>query len=124
MFKRQDKNEARKIRHARVRRKISGTAKRPRLCVFRSLKHIYVQLIDDDKGVTLVSASTLEGIIRKELEGAEGDKKSAAKLVGKEIGKRAIAAGYPHVVFDRAGYMYTGRVAELATGAREAGLDF
>ena len=128
MFKRQDKNEARKIRHARVRRKIAGTAERPRLCVYRSLKHIYAQLIDDNKGATLVSASTMDEGIRKAIESAEGDKKNdkktVAKTVGKEIARRAIEAGYPRVVFDRAGYMYTGRVAELAAGAREGGLEF
>jgi large subunit ribosomal protein L18 len=121
MFNRQDKNEIRKIRHERVRRKISGTSERPRLSVYRSLKHIYAQLIDDSKGVTLVSASTVDAEVRKALE---GDKKSEAAAVGKEIAKRAISAGYKNVVFDRGGYVYTGRVAEVAKGAREAGLDF
>ncbi|MDR0395883.1 MAG: 50S ribosomal protein L18 [Oscillospiraceae bacterium] len=122
MFKRQDKNELRKARHARVRKKISGTPERPRLCVYRSLKHIYAQLIDDSKGVTLAAASTVESAIGAAAGGA--DKKSAAKIVGKAIGERAVAAGHKSVVFDRGGYIYTGRVAELASGAREAGLEF
>lgn len=122
MFKRQDKNEVRKIRHERVRKKISGTPDSPRLCVFRSLKHIYAQLIDDSKGVTLVSASTLDPAIRGQL--SEQDKKGAAKLVGKTIGERALQAGFKAVVFDRGGYVYTGRIQAVADGAREAGLEF
>ncbi|MDR1599952.1 MAG: 50S ribosomal protein L18 [Oscillospiraceae bacterium] len=122
MFERQDKNELRKARHARVRKKISGTPERPRLCVYRSLKHIYAQLIDDSKGVTLASASTVEGAVSA--AAGESDKKGAAKIVGKTLAERAIAAGYKGVVFDRGGYVYTGRVAELASGAREAGLEF
>ena len=105
-----------------MRKKISGTAESPRLCVFRSLKHIYAQLIDDAKGVTLVSASTLDPAIRGRLE--ELDKKGAAKLVGKTVAERAIQAGYKTVVFDRGGYVYTGRVQAVAEGAREAGLEF
>ncbi len=122
MFKKRDKNEVRKIRHERVRQKIAGTPELPRLCVFRSLKHIYVQLIDDSKGVTLVSASTLDPAVRGQL--TEGDKKSAAKLVGKTVGARALEAGFKSVVFDRGGYVYTGRVQAVADGAREAGLEF
>lgn len=121
MFKKQDKNEIRRIRHERVRKKISGTPEMPRLCVYRSLKHMYAQLIDDSKGVTLVSASTMDPALRGKLEGT---KKSAAKLVGQAIGERAVQAGYKSVVFDRGGYVYTGRVAEVAAGAREAGLEF
>ena len=127
MFKRQDKNEIRKIRHARVRRKISGTTERPRLCVFRSLKHMYAQLIDDSKGVTIVSASTLDGEVRAALAGLDSEikgKKTAAKVVGKTVAERAVKAGYKSVVFDRGGYLYQGRVAEVAAGAREAGLEF
>ena len=122
MFTKRDKNEIRVIRHERVRKKISGTTESPRLCVFRSLKHIYAQLIDDTKGVTLVSASTLDPAIRGQLD--ELDKKGAAKLVGKTIAERAIQAGYKTVVFDRGGYVYTGCVQAVAEGAREAGLEF
>lgn len=122
MFTKRDKNEIRVIRHERVRKKISGTTESPRLCVFRSLKHIYAQLIDDTKGITLVSASTLDPAIRGQLD--ELDKKGAAKLVGKIVAERAVKAGINEVVFDRGGYIYTGRVAELAAGAREGGLDF
>ena len=122
MFSKRDRNEVRKIRHERVRKKISGTAARPRLCVYRSLKHIYAQIIDDSVGNTLVAASTVE----KEIAGQIGelDKKGAAKLVGKVVALRAKAKGIENVVFDRGGYIYTGRVAELAAGAREGGLDF
>lgn len=112
----------RRIRHERVRKKISGTTERPRLCVYRSLKNIYVQLIDDTKGVTLCQASTLDAEIKPQLENV--DKKGAAKLVGKLAAERALAAGIKVVVFDRGGYVYTGRVAEVAAAAREAGLDF
>ncbi len=122
MFIKKDKNEVRKIRHERVRQKIAGTPELPRLCVFRSLKHVYVQLIDDSKGITLVSASTLDPAVRGQL--TEGDKKSAAKLVGKTIAARALEAGFKSVVFDRGGYVYTGRVQAVADGAREAGLEF
>ena len=122
MFKKRDRNEVRVIRHARVRRKISGTPEMPRLSVYRSNKSIYAQIIDDTKGVTLVSASTLDPQIKGQL--GDVDKKGAAKLVGKLIGERALNAGLKNVVFDRGGYIYTGRVAELAAGAREAGLNF
>ena len=122
MFKKRDRNEVRVIRHARVRKKISGTPEMPRLSVYRSNKSIYAQIIDDTKGVTLVSASTLDPQIRGQLD--DVDKKGAAKLVGKLIGERALNAGLKNVVFDRGGYIYTGRVAELAAGAREAGLNF
>ena len=122
MFKKRDRNEIRVIRHARVRKKISGTPEMPRLCVYRSNKSIYAQGIDDTKGVTLVSASTLDADIKARLE--EVDKTGAAKLVGKLIGERAVQAGIKCVVFDRGGYVYTGRVAAVAEGAREAGLEF
>ena len=122
MFKKRDRNEIRVIRHARVRKKISGTPEMPRLSVYRSLKHIQVQLIDDVAGKTLAAASTMEKGIQEQLN--ELDKKGAAKLVGKLIAERAQAAGYKKVVFDRGGYVYTGRVAEVANGAREAGLEF
>lgn len=122
MFKKRDRNEIRVIRHARVRKKISGTSEMPRLSVYRSNKHIQAQIIDDTKGITLVSASTLDPQLQGQLE--EVDKKGAAKLVGKLVGERAVQAGIKAVVFDRGGYVYTGRVAEVAAGAREAGLDF
>ncbi len=122
MFKKRDRNEIREIRHERVRRKISGTPDMPRLSVYRSNKHIQAQLIDDVAGKTLCAASTLEKDIQAQL--SELDKKGAAKLVGKLIGERAVQAGIKAVVFDRGGYVYTGRVAEVAAGAREAGLDF
>ena len=122
MFKKRDRNEVRVIRHARVRKKISGTPDMPRLSVYRSNKSIYAQVIDDTKGVTLVSASTLDPQIKGQLD--DVDKKGAAKLVGKLVGERALNAGIKSVVFDRGGYVYTGRVAELAAGAREAGLNF
>lgn len=122
MFTKRDRNEVRVIRHARVRKKISGTPDRPRLCVYRSNMHIYVQIIDDVAGNTLVAASTVEKEIASQLQ--ELDKKGAAKLVGKIVAERAVKAGINEVVFDRGGYIYTGRVAELAAGAREGGLNF
>ena len=122
MFKKRDRNELREIRHARVRKKISGTPDMPRLSVYRSLKHIQVQVIDDVAGKTLCAASTLEKGIQDQLN--ELYKKGAAKLVGKLVAERALEAGIKTVVFDRGGYVYTGRVAEVAAGAREAGLDF
>ena len=122
MYKTSDRNADRVIRHARVRKRISGTPELPRLCVYRSLNNIYAQLIDDTKGVTLMAASTQEKAVQELLKDA--DKKGAAKIVGKLIAERATGAGIKRVVFDRGGYVYTGRVAELATGAREAGLEF
>ena len=122
MFKKRDRNEIRVIRHVRVRKKISGTPDMPRLSVYRSNKHIQAQIIDDTKGVTLCAASTLDPQLKGQLD--EVDKKGAAKLVGKLLGERAVQAGIKTVVFDRGGYVYTGRVAEVAAGAREAGLDF
>ena len=122
MFTKRDRNEIRVIRHERVRKKISGTPEMPRLCVYRSLNHIYTQVIDDTVGKTLVSCSTLDPAIKGQL--AELDKNGAAKLVGKTVAERAMQAGIKQVVFDRGGYVYTGRVAEVAAGAREAGLDF
>ena len=122
MFTKRDRNEIRVIRHERVRKKISGTPEMPRLCVYRSLNNIYTQVIDDTVGKTLVSCSTLDPQIKGQL--SELDKKGAAKLVGKTVAERAMQAGIKKVVFDRGGYVYTGRVAEVAAGAREAGLDF
>lgn len=122
MFKKRDRNEVRVIRHERVRKKISGTPARPRLSVYRSLNHIYAQIIDDTVGNTLVAASTVEKEIASQI--GEADKKGASKIVGKVIAQRALEKGIKEVVFDRGGYIYTGRVAELAAGAREGGLDF
>ena len=122
MFKKRDRNEVRVIRHARVRKKISGTPDMPRLCVYRSNANIYAQIIDDTKGVTLVQASTMDASVRGTFD--EANKTAAAKAIGKLIGERAVAAGVEKVVFDRSGYLYTGRVASLAEGAREAGLKF
>ena len=117
-----DKNENRLVRHKRVRKNLSGTSKRPRLCVFRSLSQIYAQIVDDTKGVTLVSASTLDPEIKKEIAGKS--KTEQAKIVGQYVGKRALAKKIKEVVFDRGGYIYIGRVQALADGAREAGLKF
>ena len=122
MFKKRDRNEVRVIRHARVRKKISGTPDMPRLCVYRSNVNIYAQIIDDTKGVTLVQASTMDASVKGTFD--EANKTAAAKAIGKLIGERAVAAGVEKVVFDRSGYLYTGRVASLAEGAREAGLKF
>ena len=110
------------IRHERLRRTLSGTAERPRLCVFRSLKNIYVQVIDDEKGHTLVSASTLEKVLQPELKG--GCNIAAAKVVGKTIAERAKAKGINAVVFDRGGHAYHGKIAAVADAAREGGLVF
>lgn len=122
MIKKINKNELRLRKHLRVRKKIAGTNERPRLNVFRSNKNMYAQIIDDAKGVTLVSASTLDKDLRDQIE--KGGGKAAAKMVGEVIAKKALAAGIEDVVFDRGGYIYTGRVKELADGAREAGLKF
>ena len=119
MINRPDTRSQRMKRHARVRGKISGTAERPRLSVFRSEKHIYAQIIDDTAGRTLVSASSVE----KDFEGL-GSNKEAARKVGKTVAERAVKAGIEEVVFDRGGYIYHGRVQELAEGAREGGLKF
>ena len=122
MFAKIDKNAVRKVRHHRQRRDLNGTCERPRLNVYRSTNHIYAQVIDDTTGNTLVAASTLDAEIRNELN--DKTKTEASKLVGKLIGKRALEKGVKKVVFDRGGYLYTGRVAAVAEGAREAGLDF
>lgn len=119
MVTKPDKNAARVKRHTRVRGKISGTAERPRLSVFRSSKHIYAQLIDDVAGRTLAAASTVD----KGFEG-NGGNKEAARKVGLALAKAATSAGISEVVFDRSGYIYHGRVKELAEGAREGGLKF
>ncbi len=119
MVTKKDKNAQRLKRHARVRAKVSGTAERPRLAVYRSNAHIYAQIIDDVAGVTLCAASSTEKDV-----GSIGSNKEAAKKVGMTIAERAKAKGIEDVVFDRGGYIYHGRVSELAAGAREGGLKF
>ena len=119
MVSRKDSNQARLKRHIRIRSKISGTTERPRLAVYRSNANISAQIIDDVKGVTLVSASTYG----KAYEG-NGSNKEAARAIGKLVAEKAIAQGITEVVFDRGGYLYHGRVSELAEGAREGGLKF
>ena len=118
MITKPNSNKARLKRHKRVRNHISGTAARPRLNVFRSLNNIYAQLIDDVAGTTLASASSLE------LKDTYGGNKDAARAVGKLVAEKALDKGIKEVVFDRGGYLYHGRVAELAEGAREGGLEF
>ena len=114
------RSTSRARRHSRVRKKVVGTAERPRLVVFRSTRHVEVQVVDDTSGKTLASASTMEADVRA----ADGDKTAKAESVGKLVGDRAKAAGVTTVVFDRGGYRYHGRVAAVADGAREAGLEF
>jgi large subunit ribosomal protein L18 len=116
------KNHVRKRIHVRIRKKIQGTGQRPRLNIFRSLNHIYAQLVDDDKGVTLVSASSLDKEVRA--QSRSGGNTAGAKVVGAEIAKRAREKGIEAVVYDRGGYRYHGRVKVLAEAAREAGLKF
>ena len=120
MFKKEDRQKARVKRHLRVRKKISGTALRPRLAVYRSEKNIYAQVIDDVAQITLVSASSVDKTFEQKL----GSNKEAAKLVGKMVAERALEKGIEEVVFDRGGYIFHGRVQNLAEGAREAGLKF
>jgi large subunit ribosomal protein L18 len=114
-----DKAAVRRAVHTRIRRRVSGTGERPRLAIFRSLNHIYAQLIDDEHGVTLASASTVE----KDLRGDGGGNVEAARRVGRAIAERALAKGVESVVFDRGGFRYHGRVKALADAAREAGLN-
>ncbi len=118
----QSRSTSRTQRHKRVRSRITGTPDRPRLNVFRSLSEIYVQVIDDEAGKTVASASTIDGKLRKDLEGM--NKTEQARKVGQAIAVRAKAAGVQQVVFDRGGYRYIGRVKALADGAREGGLEF
>jgi len=122
MINKPNKNDIRLRKHFRVRKKVTGTQERPRMNVFRSLSNIYVQIIDDTTGNTLVSASTLDAAIKGKV--ANAGNKEAAKEVGKLIASKAIDKGIKQVVFDRGGYIYHGRVKELADAAREAGLDF
>ena len=127
MISKIDKNSVRQRRHARVRKTITGTAEAPRLNVYRSLNHIYVQIIDDRAGdakggITLASASTMDKAVKDKIAGLS--KTDAAKVVGAVAAERALAKGVEAVVFDRGGYLYTGRVKAVADGAREAGLKF
>ena len=119
MLLKADKNKTRQKRHLRVRNRVAGTAERPRLNVFRSLAHIYAQVIDDEKGMTLAAASSMD----KDFEGS-GSNIAGAKKVGAAIAKKALEKGISEVVFDRGGYIYHGRVAALAEAAREGGLKF
>ncbi|MFN7209100.1 MAG: 50S ribosomal protein L18 [Aggregatilineales bacterium] len=120
--KAKEKREARLSRHLRVRKKVKGTPERPRLVVYRSLEHIYAQVIDDTVGHTLVSASTIDGEVRKLLDGKK--KTEEAQIVGRVVAERAKNAGIQRVVFDRGGNQYHGRIKALADAAREAGLEF
>lgn len=122
MFSKVNKEKARVKKHTKIKAKISGTADRPRVSVFRSLTNISVQLIDDVKGVTLASASSNDKEIKADVK--VGGNIEAAKIVGKKLAERAMAKGIKAVVFDRSGYLYTGRVKALADAAREAGLEF
>jgi large subunit ribosomal protein L18 len=122
MDKAKKKRLARQRRHARIRKNMQGTAERPRLCVFRSLRHIYVQVIDDTRQHTLVSASTVDPEVSAEIAGKA--KADQAAMVGEVIARRAREAGIEQVVFDRGGYRYHGRVKALADAAREGGLQF
>ncbi|MDP3388017.1 MAG: 50S ribosomal protein L18 [Eubacteriales bacterium] len=122
MIKKIDRNKNRQKRHYKMRNKIQGTPERPRLNVFRSSSNIFVQVIDDTKGVTIAAASTLDNDIKEKVSGL--NKTEAAKIVGQEIAKKSIDKGIEAVVFDRGGYLYHGRVKSLADGARESGLKF
>lgn len=122
MFKQVNRKAENKKRHLRVRSRISGTSERPRLTVYRSLSNIYAQIIDDTKGVTLVSASTLQDGLKDQIE--KGGNVEAAKAVGRTLAEKAIDKGIKQVVFDRGGHIYHGRIKALADAAREAGLEF
>ena len=122
MINKVNKNEQRQKRHVRLRHDLAGTTQRPRLCVYRSLSNIYAQIIDDTKGVTLVACNTTQKDIKAKV--ANMTNKEAARFVGEQIAKLAKKKKISQVVFDRGGYLYTGRVKELADGARAAGLEF
>lgn len=122
MIKKESRKEVRRRKHLRVRKKVFGTPERPRLCVYRSLKHIYAQVIDDTKGITLAAASTLSPEIREEVDGRKNIE--AARIVGRLIAEKALSRGIKKIVFDRGGNLYHGRIAALADAAREHGLDF
>jgi len=117
-----EREKARLKRKKRIRKKIWGTEERPRLCVFRSARHIYAQVVDDDRGATLAAASTTEKSLRDKT--GLGDKKARARMIGKLVAQRSLEKGVKQVVFDRNGFLYHGRVKALSEGAREAGLDF
>ena len=123
MDKAKERRERRRRAHLRVRKKVTGSAQKPRLAVFKSLRYIYAQVIDDTTGTTLVQANSQEKEVRDRLEGSAKDR-AAARLVGEIVGERAKAKGIETVVFDRGGYIYHGRVREVAEGARAKGLDF
>ena len=118
------RREARVRRHHRVRNKVSGTAERPRLCVYRSLSHIYAQLVDDAKGLTLLTVSSLTPEVREKIEQGKTKKTAVSTLVGQVVARKALDMGIQAVAFDRGGYLYHGRVKALAEGAREGGLKF
>ncbi|MEB3103462.1 50S ribosomal protein L18 [Ferviditalea candida] len=122
MITKMDKNKARLKRHLRVRKKIQGTSERPRLSIFRSAKHMYAQIIDDSKGITLIAASSQDKELKDQI--SNGGNVESARKVGELLAKRAKEKGIDKVVFDRGGYLYHGRVQALADAAREAGLDF
>ncbi|MBR2908766.1 MAG: 50S ribosomal protein L18 [Clostridia bacterium] len=122
MFKREDKNKLRKAKHNRIRHTLVGTADKPRLNVYRSTTNIYAQVIDDNAGKTLCAASSLDKDLASKLQGKS--KQEQAYIVGEAIATKAVKAGVKNVVFDRGGYIYTGRVQKLAEGARSAGLEF
>lgn len=122
MFTKTDRKKIRQKKHLRIRKRISGTADCPRLAVYRSLNHMYAQLVDDTKGVTLVSASTLDGSVKADIDNSGNI--DAAKKVGELLAKRALDNGIRSVVFDRGGNIYHGRIKAVADGAREAGLEF
>ncbi len=124
MIKTKTRGERRLAVHKRIRKRIRGTAERPRLAVFRSLRHIYAQIIDDERGITLATASTLDRVLRVDGRPRYGGNIAAAREVGKLIAARALEKGITRVVFDRGGYRYHGRVRALAEAAREAGLEF
>lgn len=122
MINKKDKNQERQRRHERVRKTVAGTSARPRLCIYRSVSNIYVQIIDDTKGETLVSASSMEKEMKAKVAGKS--KMEQAEIIGQEIAKKAIKKGIKTVICDRGGYLYTGRVKKLTDSARAAGLDF
>lgn len=124
MIKKKTRQERRLAVHKRIRKRVRGTAERPRLAVFRSLRHIYAQIIDDERGITLAAASTLDRALRADGRLRYGGNVAAAREVGKLIAARALEKGITRVVFDRGGYRYHGRVKALAEAAREAGLEF
>lgn len=122
MMKKENRRDGRTYRHLRIRKKMRGTVDRPRISVFRSLKHICAQIVDDEKGCTLVSASTLERGIKEKLKSKKDIE--AAKLIGSELAKRALSKNIKKVIFDRSGYLYHGRIKALADSARSEGLEF